>query len=680
MQAQNSLPADDFANKSIEELMNVDVTSVSRKDQKLSRTPAAVYVITQEAIQASGATTIPDLLRMAPGVQVAQVEPDRWAISVRGFNSIYSNKLLVLVDGRTVYTPSFSGVYWDQINIPLDTIERIEVIRGPGGTVWGANAVNGVINIITSNARDSQGTRITAGAGSAQTAGYQVRYGGQIADSGAYRIFGSYSNFESFPTAQGINLKNGWGLENGGFRVDQKISSRDSVVAEGNVFNSNGGLNLQGSALSPVATAQLSNRGFNVMGRWTRTYSETSQTSLQFYQSDYSRHDTGFLENMHTSDFDFQNQFRAGSRNDVVWGGGYRYSSDNISSAFGEAGTILGVSNAQLLPQAKGYSLFSTFVQDEIPLSDRLALTAGSKFEHNAFSGFEYEPSARLAWTLSDSSTAWAAVSRAVRQPSRLETALNVQYPPMPVGNGIAVGQQIVGNPDFQPETVVDYEAGYRVMPNNRVSFDLAAFYSLYSKLQSYGLLAPVLSPSQDLTVFTLPVQYVNGQKAHDYGAEGAVTWNVIPRWRLAGSYSWLRSNLFFPAGASNGEAGIYGNSPFAGMLTQVADQLVSSLTAGSPQSGTAPRQQFGLQSYLKVNPKISFDNSLYYVGRLAAFGVPSYMRLDSRLGYKLRPGIQTSIVGQNLLSPQHLEFGNVAQAVSSQIPRSVFGSVTWSF
>jgi iron complex outermembrane receptor protein len=318
-QAQSPSSQGDFANKSIEELMNIDVTSVARKDQKLWKTPAAVYAITQEEIQRSGATTIPDLLRMAPGVQVAQVEPDRWAISVRGFNGLYSNKLLVLVDGRTVYTPSFSGVYWDQIDIPLDTIERIEVIRGPGGTVWGANAVNGVINIITMSARDTQGAKVTAGAGSEQTAGYLAQFGGKIGDSGAYRISGGYSAFGALPTHDGSHLNNGWDVEHGGFRLDQKLSATDSLTLEGNAFSTNGNLDERAFPGVPPVMTELANHGFDVMGRWTRTHSERSQSSLQVYETNYSRSDTGMSENLHTLDLDFQNQFQAGSRNNIVW-------------------------------------------------------------------------------------------------------------------------------------------------------------------------------------------------------------------------------------------------------------------------------------------------------------------------------------------------------------------------
>jgi len=675
--AQGQSSKDDFASKSIEELMNVDVTSVSRKDQKLSKTPAAIYVITQEAIQRSGATNIPDLLRMAPGVQVAQVEPDRWAISVRGFNGIYSNKLLVLVDGRTVYTPSFSGVYWDQVAIPLDTIERIEITRGSGGTIWGANAVNGVINIITMSSRDTLGNKITAGAGSSQIAGYQVRFGGRLGGSGSYRIFGAYSDFNSLPTRQGQTLNNGSGMEHGGFRVDQKISSSDSLTVEGNVINTNGGLDERGLSSAPVVATQLANHEFDVMGRWTRIHSDRSQSSLQVYQTDYSRHDTGMLEKLNTFDLDFQNQVQLGSRNDIVWGAGYRYTSDNIRNVGGLPGFVI-----QLDPRARTYNLFSTFIQDEISLTDKLALTVGSKVEHNAFSGFEYQPGMRLAWTVTGSATVWAAASRAVRQPSRMESALHLQYPLAPIGNGLALSEQLLGNPGLEAETVNEYEIGYRMIPNSRVSFDITSFHSAYGRLQSLGLATPSITATPQTLILNLADVYQNERNASNYGAEGTLTWNVLPRWKLAGNYSWLKSDAYFPGTFVDTNLAILKNllpPPAAPLASQFGS--INQSAIGLPLNGTAPGQQFGIQSYFDVFSKASFDNSLYYVGGLDTLAVPAYLRLDARFGYKLRKGIEVSLVGQNLLSPSHAEFGDLGQAaVSSQIQRSVFGSVAWSF
>ncbi len=335
--AQDQQSNVDFANQSIEQLMNVDVTSVSRKQQKLSKVPAAIYVITQEEIARSGSTTIPDVLRMAPGVQVAQVDANRWAISVRGFNDIYSNKLLVLVDGRTVYSPSFSGVYWDQIDIPLDTIERIEVIRGSGGTMWGANAVNGVINIITKSSMDTKGGRISIGGGSTQPGDYLAQYGGNLGSSAAYRAFGHYSDFS--PLAFGNSKANdGWSIGSGGFRLDWNRSKNDSLMVQGSAFRMNGDQTTLVVApyggLGQLA-GEVSDSGSDISTQWKHRFSDHSETTLQFYDSNYERIDAGNHEKLGTTDFDFQHHVEIGSRNDVVWGVSTRLTEDHFETTPG---------------------------------------------------------------------------------------------------------------------------------------------------------------------------------------------------------------------------------------------------------------------------------------------------------------------------------------------------------
>src|SRR5450755_2642400 len=535
---QSSSSSDDFANKSIEELMQVDVTSVSRKEQKLSRTPAAVYVLTQEAIQRSSATNIPDLLRIVPGVQVAQVDANRWAISVRGFNGVYSSKLLVLVDGRTVYTPTFSGVYWDQLDIPFDSIERIEVVRGPGGAVWGANAVNGVINIITKNSQDTQGARIAAGSGSHQSGDFDGRFGGALGSIGTYRVSANVHSFNSLPTTSGLDGNDGWHQEHASARADIHLTSKDSLMLEGDATAANGSQTVLriGIPVFESFPQDLSSRSYSVLGRWTHVRSDHSDTSLQIYGSGYSRNDTGATDRVATLDFDFQNHTQFGSGNDVVWGAGYRFNSDNLTNNSGEAVSVATLgAYVRISPPGEKYSLFSAFLQDEISITPTLALTVGSKFEHNGFSGFQYEPSVRLAWTPTATTTWWIAASQAVEQPSRLDTGLNLQFPPTPLAPGVNLAEEYLGNPKFRSETVRDYEIGYRVMPLKNVSLDLTSFYSFYSDLQNVQLLPLTAVPQVDSLLLTLPLQYANGLKAQDYGAEASVTWNVVPRWKLTG-------------------------------------------------------------------------------------------------------------------------------------------------
>ena len=686
--AQNSAPAGDIASKSIEELMNVDVTSVSRKEQKLSKTPAAVYVITQEAIERSGATIIPDLLRMAPGVQVAQVEADRWAISVRGFNDIYSNKVLLLVDGRTVYTPTSSGVYWDQIDIPLNTIDRIEVVRGPGGTVWGANAVNGVINIITKNSAETKGALVSAGAGSEQTADYLAQYGGTVGGGPTYRAFGHYASFGNLRTSQGFSGNDGWLMRHGGFRADWNKSAKTSFMAEGDVFQTDGGQTSLDQINGVIGTRPLkmTNTGGSILGLWTHRYSERSDSALQVYDTYYSRQDTGVSEKLNTLDFDFKNHNALGSRNDLVWGAGYRHTSDHLGdpASILNTQTLLGFSIG-FVPAAKGYSLFSTFIQDEIKLNENLSFTVGSKFEHNAFTGFQYEPSVRIAWTPTGTQTLWAAGSMAVRQPSRLDTSIDVAFAPIPIAPGLFLNPQTLGSPGIRAETLRDYEVGYRVSPGSHILLDLTGFYSFYNDLKSSALADPTVSDRPGATVVSLPLMYGNALKAQDYGVEAALTWNVVPRWKLAGSYSWLKMNIYDLSASAGPAASTRGGDLFTQLTETPAVQSLLQAFAGYTNSngslqGSSPRHQFTVQSYLDLTKNISFDNSLFFVDSLPAQSIPAYTRLDSRLGWKLRRNITVSLVGQNLVSPHHLEFGGAEQAIATEADRSVFGKVLWSF
>jgi iron complex outermembrane receptor protein len=679
-----SSSSDDFANKSIEELMQVDVTSVSRKEQKLSRTPAAVYVLTQEAIQRSSATNIPDLLRIVPGVQVAQVDANRWAISVRGFNGVYSSKLLVLVDGRTVYTPTFSGVYWDQLDIPFDSIERVEVVRGPGGTVWGANAVNGVIDIITKDSRDTQGARIEAGGGSHQNGDFEGRFGGTLGSLGTYRVAGDIHSFNSLPTVSGLDGNDGWHQEHASARADLHLTSKDSLMLEADATAANGSQTVlrTGVPVFESSPQDLSSRSYSVLGRWAHSYSDHSDTSLQVYGSGYSRNDTGTTDRVGTLDFDFQNHTQFGSRNDVVWGAGYRFVSDDLTNQASEVASFatIGVF-VRLSPPAKKYSLLSTFLQDEISITPTLALTVGSKFERNAFSGFQYEPSARLAWAPTDTTTWWIAVSQAVEQPSRVDTGLEGQVQPTPLFPGISMAEEYLGNPRLHSETVRDYEIGYRVMPLKNVSLDLTSFYSFYSDLQNAQLLPLTAVPQMDSSLLlTLGLQFANGLKAQDYGAEASVTWNVGPRWKLTGTYAWLQEDLTGPTAAVSPAATASLTAVFPPPYVSAIMAGLNATNLGHDTRRTGPPQQSGIQSYFDINARASFDTSVYYMGALSEIGIPAYVRLDSLLRYKFPRGVEASLVGQNLLQAAHIEFAGATQIVSTEAARSIFGRIAWSF
>ncbi len=478
-EAQNA-PAD-LTSLKIEDLMDVDVTSASKKEQKMSKVSAAIFVITQEDIQRSGATDIPDLLRMAPGLDVAQINPSTWAISARGFNGEYSNKLLVLIDGRTVYSPLFSGVYWDAQDLPLNSIERIEIIRGPGASVWGTNAVNGVINIITKSARETQGGFAQAEAGNVEHAAGMVRYGGTIGAHAAYRLFADGFEVGHFITPDHQNGRDDWYLFNGGFRADADISSRDSLTMEGEGTQGNAGelATFVATLYPPVnATRALRDRfsGWSVLSRWMRVLSPNSETSLQVYFDRSTRGDPTYGIGLNTFDIDFQHHVPWGRRQDLVWGLGYRLNSDEIAATL-----QISASPARLNTQ-----IFSSFVQDEIAIApDHLHASLGIKLEHNYFNGWNAQPTARMTWTPNDRATLWAAISGAQRTPSRGETAIRVNENDFPGPDNLTILVSVFGNPAQKNERLTATEAGFRKALSDRLSFSSTAFFNQYHDLRS---------------------------------------------------------------------------------------------------------------------------------------------------------------------------------------------------
>jgi iron complex outermembrane receptor protein len=635
----------DLSQTSLEDLMNIQVTSVSKKEQQLSKTGSAVFVITQDDIRRSGATNIPDLLRLAPGVDVARIDANQWAISIRGFNDQYANKVLVLIDGRSVYSPSFSGVYWDMQSVPLEDIERIEIIRGPGGTVWGANAVNGVINIITKSATATQGGLIVAGTGSEDHADALVQYGGTIGQSASYRIYGKYFDIGNSVFPSGQQAADGWSAGQAGLRSDWDLSARDSLTVQGDFLRSNGSqtiTTLFSNALPLEQTLNdvLTATAGNVLGRWNHTFANGSQMSLQVYD-DYSRHfELGFRDSQNTVDVDFQHHIALGSHNDVVWGMGYRV----IDSNYGVGDSLT------IFPQHRLDQLGSAFLQDELKLTKSLSLTIGSKFEHNDFNGFEYEPSVQLVWTPTETQTLWVSAARAIREPSTLEEGLRDDVNSVPIGLSYGI-VRIVGNPNTKAEDLRNFEAGYRALATKRVSLDIATFGSLYRNLQFVTPIAPYVEIQQNAPYLILPEQFVNGPAAHTYGAEFFANWRVTDYWRISPGYSYFH-------------IGIDGNS--TGLYTP---------------PGTSPNHQFQVRSLLDLPHHLEWDNTLGYVSKLAVGNIPQYARLDSRVGWRLGEFIELSVVGQNLLSPRHAEFANSGYPTNyTLMERSAFAKVTWRF
>jgi iron complex outermembrane receptor protein len=636
----------DLTGRSMEDLMNIEVTSVTKGIQKMSQVAAAVFVIGQEDIRRSGATNIPDLLRMVPGLDVAQINANTWAISARGFDSQFANKLLVLVDGRAVYSPTFAQVYWDTLDVPLEDIDRIEVIRGPGGTVWGTNAVNGVINIITKKAQNTLGTLVTGGGGTLEQGFGTAQYGGMTKGT-AYRIFTTYHNRDHFPDLNGQDGGDGLHLLHGGFRVDSDLSKSDALTLQGDIYTGGEGESIIHSVLSPPENLTVFRRshlsGGNVLIKWSHTFSSRSDMTLQFYLDRYKRSGPQSSEDRNTIDFDFRHHVVLGSRHDLNWGVGYRHSENKT------VGTI----DLAFVPANQSGNLVNFFVEDQITLKpERLFLYIGTKLEDNYFTGFDFEPSVRLAWTPTNRQTFWAAVSDVHRAPSQRDVSLKAALAALP-GPAEVI---ITGNPNFTDETVLSYELGYRAQVNNRLSVDLATFLNSYRGLQTIEPLPSFTEPNSSPPLLVIPNSFANKMYGTTGGIEASINWKITDHWTLSSGYSLLKTHLH--------------TDPTSMDTTDVADA-----------EGSSPNHQAQLRSHLELPHGLAWDSNAYFVGPLPAQALPAYTRLDSQLTWQFAEGIQLSIVGQNLLSDHHVEFNDYLSAVNpSRVKRSMYAKIVWHF
>jgi iron complex outermembrane recepter protein len=601
---------------SVEELMSIEVTSVSRRSEKLYETASAIQVITQEDIRRFGATRLPEALRLATNLEVSQVDAGQWAISARGFNSTTGNKLLVLIDGRTVYSPLFAGMFWDIQDVLLEDVERIEVISGPGGTLWGANAVNGVINIITKRASDSRGFLVEGGGGKELRGFGSVRYGRAISSKTDLRIYGKYSERDGAVLTNGEDVDSDWNLGQGGFRLDSEPTEADLLTLQGDYYQSK----TFTAAIKDVVTET---KGGNVLGRWSHTFSETSDLTLQFYYDRVHRATRGsFNDILNTYDVDFQHKFSPGERHDIVWGAGYRQVRDNF-----ESGTLT------FVPQHLSLPTYSAFVQDEIALQkERMYLTVGSKVLHNYYTGVEFQPSARMTWKFpSRQQTLWAAISRAVRTPSRIDRDLSAP--------GI-----LVINPDFQSEILLAYELGYRIRPHERLSVSLAVYYNDYDDIRSVEMVNP---PEPR------PVIIANGQEGETYGAELTVDYQPTDWCRLRAGYTTLNVDIWAKPGSNDTSAGA--------------------------AEGADPGHYFTLRSSLDLPGNFKLFPAFRYVSHLEKpMDVPAYSELDLRLAWQAKQALEFSIAGQNLLHDHHAEFGR--EATRKEIERTLYAKILWRF
>ncbi|HUA23447.1 MAG TPA: TonB-dependent receptor [Steroidobacteraceae bacterium] len=636
---------------SIEQLTNVMVTSVTRGPEPLSRSAAAAAVVTGSQILSSGAMSVPEAIRYIPGINVAQLTASEWAVSSRGFASPNSPDLLVLSDGRSIYTPLFSGVFWDVQDYLMPDIDRIEVVRGPGATLWGSNAVNGVINIITKSAADTQGGWATVGGGSAVNALAAAQYGGQTDGENDnqgggplyYRVFAKYQSDapEDYPAGASSD---GWDLGHVGFRTDWKADSADAFTVQGDAYDGRIGqvipsISIIGRpGLPPPLVIGVG--GGNVLAHWQHTMSDDSDYEVRVYYDYTHRDDPTFLDDLSTLDIDFLEHQHLGQDQTITWGLSGR-TMDDITHGRG----IL-----SLNPPDARYNLGSGFVQDEIVLPDSVHLTLGTKLEHNGFSGFEVQPSVRAAWNLSDTSTLWSAVSRAVRVPTRIEQDEDI-VASNPAGNPVIV---LLGNRNFRAEEVLAFELGYRWQPLTDLSLDLAAFRNRYTGLESLELGTPFLDTAGQTIYPVLAENLIDG---HATGLEGLVQYSPVDWWRVAVNYSYMQMSL---------------------------QPLGEDLNRNRFYAGSTPRNQAGIQSYFDLSHNVELYGGVRVLSAVETLpeivngtGDPGYQELDVNAIWHVNPRLTLSLEGDSLLHTSHIEFGDPDER--SAIKRSVFGRLTWN-
>ncbi len=652
--AENKSVDNQFLSLSIEELMNVkvvNVTSVSRRSQKLTEVASAIFVITQEDIRRSGVTSIPEALRMAPGVQVGRIGTDTWAISIRGFNGFSSSKVQVLVDGRSDYSPLIAGALWVQQDTLIEDIDRIEVIRGPAATVWGTNAMNGIINIITKKASDTQGTLLTAGGGSFEHGFFGARYGGKINEQTPFRVYAKVFTRDNTKSISGFNQNDQWHSSRGGIRLDH-TSGIDELTLHGEVFYNSVGHTLSTSTLDIPDTA-TKNRGHHDGGymrfRWDRTFSEQSSLLLQ---ASYDRNDFKirpyYRNESQSVDIDFQHRFPLSERHDIIWGAHYRLNSNKIFNT-----DIVTFS-----PQQRSDHFYSLFVRDEITLiPSQLLLSLGSRLDHNNFTGFEVQPNARLMWTPNTENSVWMAVARAVRTPSRLERDAHITSKSGSVSFGdIPVQAFFQGLNSMNSEKLIAYELGYRHQFSDRASIDIAGFVNDYSQLRDFSFGALALSsglPQQ----FILPILPNNKASALTYGFEVSADWKPLDRWRLQGNYNYL-------------EMHISSNEQFKNLDPATGDAAKIS-----------PQHQFSLRSNYDISEKLQLNLWLRYTSKVALYNIPDYVTMDAKVAYKPIKNVELFLVGQNLFSKNHREFDSeIIPTAPGLIPRGIYVGARWQF
>lgn len=641
--SERQLQVERLKQLSFEELMDIEVTSVSRVEESLAGAAAAITVVSSEDIRRSGATTLPEALRFVPGMHVARRNSNSWAVSSRGFSSISSEKLLVLTDTRSIYTPLYSGVFWDVQDYLLQDVDRIEVIGGPGAALWGSNAVNGVINITTKSARDTQGVYSEAVIGTEEQS-LSARYGGQTDGGASYRVFGRHFDRDGSYKPGSVS-EDDWRMSHVGFRSDWDASDADALTIQGDAYRATVGQLAPSITIisrpGPGGDLESRLRGGNVLGRWRHTLGGTSDLQLRAYYDRTVRDDPSFRDELQTVDVDFQHRLAPTSQQELLWGLNYRGTENR------NTGKVI----FALEPRTSQDNVVSAFLQDQISLAEPVRLTLGTKFEYNDFSGFEVQPSVRIAWQATPRHVWWAAVSRAVRVPTRLERDIAVDVTD-PAGDPIV---RLLGNEAFDSEELLAYEAGYRWQGFERLALDVSAYHNVYEGLASLEVGSPFIA-ADGRTVIPVVNRNLNDAEADGVGL--LATFVVRKSWRLIGTYSYVSISV---------------------------DPGGDDLNRGRFIAGATPRHQFGLRSVLDIAPRWQLDVQLRHHTAIRSIpdivtgeGIGEYTEMDVRAAWRLSDDIELSLAGQNLLHDHHTEFG--ALQTRGQIERSVYGKFAWGF
>lgn len=653
--AQDDISEDSMMDLSLEDLLDIEVTSVSKRAQPLHDAAAAIFVITNEDLKKWGVTNIPDALRQVPGLHVGRIDSNKWAVTARGYNGRFSNKLLVLVDGRSVYTSAFSGVYWEVQDMMLEDVDRIEIIRGPGSTLWGANAVNGVINIITKHAADTVGGLAVVGAGDYEKGFGSLRYGTAVGKRSFIRFFGKGFERGSFEMDDGSDAEDTWNQYRGGFRFDSQIKNAQTVKVQGEIYDGQVNQVLSISQLTPPYRVIQNGIGYvsggHLLTNWTNTFSPTSALSVSAYFDRAVREERVATQKDNQVDLDIQHHFHSGNQT-FVWGLGYRHTESQLIAG----PDVMIKSNDQTL------RLFNAFVQDEISLfEDKIALTLGSKFEHNDYTGLEIQPSVRVAWKAHDQHRLWGAASRAVRTPMRAEDHLEVRATVVPAGiptnpGPLPLAITVIGSNDFEAEELTAYELGYRYS-QAAFSADLATFYHNYTKLQDNRTGEPVPQLTGPVPYLEVPSYFTNGRAAASYGLEAALAWKAS---------SWMRWNINY-SHIQEDKSKSEGNS----------ENLIIN-----------PKHQVSVN--LGLNLPSNFDVNLMgrYVDSCrtrsdsnpAGQAIESFSTMDASLVWRFADDWQLFLVGQNLVEPGQWEYKAESVTLPSIAVRSFYTKLQLNF